>query len=302
MPSLWHDSGNELFKLDPDFAVRLLRLVGVDLPPDTHLIPAPTNETDRFLSKDLDPDTVLLQGSTDKPGCVVILEMQQAQKKSKLGQWPRYAAAQWLRHNCPVELVVICPDNKVAEWYANPIPTSLRGYTHWPHILMPSQVPAMASPDEVSGDPTMAVLSVAYYGSDAAVANAFVAGIASLGAEAGQDYYELGVRMSSQEIRNALELLVSTKYKEPYSEFGKRHHQEGWQEGREEGLAAGREEGREEGLVAGQRDAIRMVLMARGFKASDFQLELIDACTDLATLQRWSQAAVTAASTDEVFE
>jgi hypothetical protein len=34
MPGLWHDSGNELFKDDPEFARRLFRLAGVDLPPD----------------------------------------------------------------------------------------------------------------------------------------------------------------------------------------------------------------------------------------------------------------------------
>jgi hypothetical protein len=32
MPGLWHDSGNELFKDDPEFARRLFRLAGVDLP------------------------------------------------------------------------------------------------------------------------------------------------------------------------------------------------------------------------------------------------------------------------------
>jgi hypothetical protein len=290
MPSLWHDSGNELFKLDPDFAVRLLRLVGADLPADTHLIPAPTNETDRFLSKDLEPDAVLLEGSAEEPERVVILEMQQAASKRKLRQWPRYAAAQWLRHDCPVDLLVICPDQKVAEWYAKPIVTSLHGYTHWPYILMPMQVPALTHPYEVANDPTMAVLSVAYYGHDEAVANAFVVGIASLGAEAGQDYYELGVRMSSQETRNALELLVATKYKEPFSEFGKRHYREGL------------EEGREEGLIAATRSTIRMLLKARGFTASDHQQAVIDACNDLATLQRWSEASLTAASADEIFK
>jgi len=286
MPSIWHDSGNELFKLDPDLAIRLLRLVGIDLPPDTHLIPAPTNETDRLLSKDLDPDTTLIDGSAGKPGRVVILEMQQAKDDDKLRQWPRYAAVKWLRHECPVDLLVICPDEEVAAWYAKPIPTSLRGYTHWPHILMPAQVPALRSPEEVSSDPTMAALAVPYHGRDEAVANAFVAGIASLGAEAGQDYYEIGVRMSSQEVRNALELLVSTKYKEPFSEFGKRHYGQG----------------REEGLIAGERGTVLMVLKARGLKVSDSQRERIDACDDLTTLKEWAEAALTVATADDLFK
>jgi hypothetical protein len=84
MPGLWHDSGNELFKDDPEFARRLVRLAGVNLPPDMLLIPAPTNETDRMLSNDLDPDTVLVAGSVKKPTCVIIVELQQAWDPRKL--------------------------------------------------------------------------------------------------------------------------------------------------------------------------------------------------------------------------
>ena len=78
MPGLWHDSGNELFKDDPEFARRLFRLAGVELPLDVQFIQAPTNETDRTLSNDLDPDTVLVAGSVKRPKRVIIVELQQA--------------------------------------------------------------------------------------------------------------------------------------------------------------------------------------------------------------------------------
>ena len=104
MPGLWHDSGNELFKDDPEFARRLFRLAGVDLPPDVQLVPAPTNETDRMLSNDLDPDTVLVAGSVKRPKRIIIVELQQAWDPGKLRQWPRYAASKWLRYECPVQL------------------------------------------------------------------------------------------------------------------------------------------------------------------------------------------------------
>ena len=72
--------------------------------------------------------------------------------------------------------------------------------------------------------------------------------------------------------------------------------------GLERGREEGREEGREQGLIAGARSTIRMLLKARGFTASNFQQGLIDTCADLATLQRWSDAALTAASADEIFK
>jgi hypothetical protein len=289
MPTLQHDAGVELFKDDPDLAGRTLRLTGIDLPAGTELVPAPAGETDRQLSKDLIPDTVLAAGSARNPSFVLIVEIQRAKEEGKLRQWPRYAAAKWLRHECPVEVLVVCPEAEVAEWYARPISTRLPGYTHQPRILMPSQVPAMATPEEVAADPGMAAVSVAYHGRRPEVANAFVAGIASLGPKAGEDYYESGVGMSSQEIRNALEVLVSTKYQEPFSEFGKRHY------------SKGREEGLEQGLVSGERDKVLLTLELRGIPVDAGQRERIMSSTDLGMLQLWSRAARTVETAEDLF-
>ncbi len=71
---------------------------------------------------------------------------------------------------------------------------------------------------------------------------------------------------------------------------------------REEGLQEGRQVGLQEGLIEGERGTVRMVLKARGLKLSDSQRERLDACTDLDTLRTWSQAALTADTTDDVFK
>ena len=74
------------------------------------------------------PDTVLVAGSVKKT------ERASSSSNSsrpgipgKLRQWPRYAASKWLRYECPVKLLVICPDDITADRYAGPIPTSLDG-------------------------------------------------------------------------------------------------------------------------------------------------------------------------------
>jgi hypothetical protein len=297
MPGIWHDSGNELFKDDPEFARRLFRLAGVDLPPDVQLIPAPTNETDRMLSSDLDPDTVLVAGSVKRPKRIIIVELQQAWDPGKLRQWPRYAASKWLRYECPVQLLVICPDDSTADRYTGPIPTSLDGYTHWPTVLRPARVPVLASAAQAIADPAMGVMSVAYHGADETVVSAFAAGILSLSPDEAKKYYEYGLRMSPEIVRNALEHLMATKYNEPFSKLGLSYYGQGREEGREEGL----EEGREEGLVAGERGTVLMVLKARGLQVSDGQRARIDACDDLATLREWAEAALTAATADDLF-
>jgi hypothetical protein len=196
----------------------------------------------------------------------------------------------WLRHDCPVDLLVICPDEATAEWYAAPIPTSLDGYTHRPRVLLPGRIPAMRHADMVVADPAMAVLSLTYHGQRAGVADAFAAGIASLGAEAGQDYYELGVRMSPEAVRKILEELVSTTYKKPFSEFGKRHYGEG------------RADGLKEGLVSGERDKILLALELRGLELDGRQRERIASCTDLGQLKEWSRAARTAMTVSELLD
>jgi hypothetical protein len=210
MPGIWHDSANELFKDDPEFARRLFRLAGVELPLDVEFIQAPTNETDRTLSNDL-----------DRPG----------------------------------------------------------------------RVPAFASAAQAMADPAMGIMSVAYHGAaDEAVINAFAAGILTLSPDRAKKYYEYGLRMSPEFVRNALEHLMATKYNEPFSKLGLTYY------------GQGREEGREEGLVAGERGTVLMVLKARGLPVSDSQRSRIDACDDLAVLKAWAETALTAATVDDLFK
>ncbi len=200
-------------------------------------------------------------------------------------QWPRYATSKWLRYECPVDLLVICPDDATADWYAHPIPTKLRGYTHWPIILREGQVSGIAGAEQVNADMAMAVLSFMYHGEKDGVADAFAARILSLEPAEARKYYAYAVRMSSEVARNALENLMATKYDEPFSWLGQRFYREG----------------HEEGLVAGERGTILMVLKARGLKVSERERDLIDACDDLAKLRGWAEAALIAETTEQVF-
>jgi hypothetical protein len=285
MPSLWHDSANELFRENPELAGHILRdLMGVDLPPELPLSLAPGDFTDRP-SRDLIADTVIVAGSAEHPARGIIVEIQQNRDKDKRRQWPRYAAAMWLRHDCPVDLLVICPDEATARWYAEPIATKLDGYMHQPKVLLPTWIPAMTDAEQVAADPLMAVLSVAYHGQAPGVAEAFVAGMASLGAELGKNYYDCGIRMSPAEVCQILEVLVTTTYKKPYSEFLKRAYGEGL----------------EEGLVMGERDKILLTLELRGLEVDDSQRDRITSCADLGQLREWANTARTAAAIDDVF-
>ena len=151
-------------------------------------------------------------------------------------------------------------------------------------------MPSLASAGQAIDDPAMGVLSVAYHGADAGVIDAFAAGILSLSPGEAKKYYEYGLRMSPEVVRDALEQLMATKYNEPFSKLGLTYY------------GQGREEGREEGLVAGERGTVLMVLKARSLQVSESQRARIDACDDLATLKQWAEAALTVATADDLFQ
>ncbi|WP_438018298.1 hypothetical protein WMF18_04095 [Sorangium sp. So ce315] len=74
------------------------------------------------------------------------------------------------------------------------------------------------------------------------------------------------------------------------------------EEGRREAHLEGRREGHLEGRLIEARAALRRVLARRELKLSPEDEARIDACGDLATIERWHEQAVTATSTSEALQ
>lgn len=289
MPSEWHDAFVRLIQEQPKLSATILRtIMGVDLPPDSPAWLAPEVLNDRP-SWDLITDKLILIGPQYQPIRAVIVEVQAEQSVSKRQQIPRYAMAAWLWFKCPVDVLVICPDERTAAWYAEPLPTALEDCLYRPKPLLPSIVPIVTDPAEVIADPGMAMLSVVYHGQDRAVAEAFAEGIAALGPERGKDYYEYANVLSPQQVRDILEVIVATTQAPRYSKFAKQHY------------GQGHADGEAEEKVKGERHTIRMVAQARKLSLSEKHSQQIEECEDLATLKRWSEAALNAEDPDDIF-
>lgn len=129
---------------------------------------------------DLIPDLVFLVGPAREPSRVIIVEIQTDMTREKRRQWPRYAAVLWAHYECPVDLLVICPDEASAQSCAEPIETSLDRYICFVKVLFPSMVPHLRTRKEVEAYPGLGVLSLSYHGTDPKVTEAFVAGVALL--------------------------------------------------------------------------------------------------------------------------
>jgi hypothetical protein len=74
-----------------------------------------------------------------------------------------------------------------------------------------------------------------------------------------------------------------------------------WAEGLAEGEIKGFVKGETVGVVKGKVEAILAVLAARSLPAGHEIRARVEACTDVATLDRWLVRAVTAASAEEIF-
>jgi hypothetical protein len=285
MPSPWHDAVTQLFRDEPRLALTILHdCTGLDLPAGMPARLASPTFNDRP-STDFKADTVVMDGPPQDPVHGTIVEAQQVKDEGKLDQLARYAAALWLLIRRRVDVLVICPSQETADWYARPVRTMLPGYTFSARTVGPAQVPEITDPRRVASAPGLGAMSVAMHGHITGVAGAFLAGLALLGPEDGPAYYENAYSMSSAAIRHILEELVSATAWPVHSPFAKEHFGRGKAEGKAEGEAA----------------AILLVLHARGVDVTPEDRARIISCTDLAQLDTWVTLAATITTTGEFF-
>lgn len=236
-------------------------------------------------STDFEADVVIVAGPKRDPVRAVIVEIQGQPSEVKLRQLPRYAAALWLLLRCPVDVLVVCPDDQTAAWYARPVPTNLRAYTHYPIAMRPSQVPVITDPVDAAWHPALAALSVAYHGTNPGVCQAFAEALQHLPPEQAAKYHEYAFDMSPLAVREISEEIMASTAWPVHSPFAKEHF--------------GR--GKAEGKAEGEADAVLLVLKARGLEVSDAERDRITDCTDLGQLQTWVIRAATAEKTSDLF-
>jgi hypothetical protein len=293
MPSPWHDSVKAIFTENPELAVELATgLSGTPLPAGIPAHPESPAFNDRP-STDFYADAVIVVGPKQDPIRGIIVEAQKRTYSDKPPQWARYAAQLWTFLKCPVDVLVICPDAKSAFYYAQPVPTSLPGYTHLPVVLPPSAVPVITDPDEAAANPAMAILSVAYHGTDPAVPEAVADGFRKLKPDHATQYHEHAYNISPLAVQRILEHLMKSDTWPVYSRFAKEHYGRGQKEGKKEGKMEGR--------IAEGAEAILIFLDARGLDVSEAERDRINGCTSLRQLKSWIRRAATVEKAADLF-
>jgi len=277
-----------LFADAPDMAVGFLRDLGVNVPDHDrsevtscdlgHVDPVERRSDVAIMLRGPGP-----QGRSDNLMGIVV-EVQRDQKERKRFTWPEYVAALRSRHECPVMLLVVCPRQSVADWYAEPIHLGHPSFVMRPLVVGPAGIPVVTDPGTVAASPTLGVLSAAAHGHlKKDVLSALHTGLESIDQDRAAKY--LGF---------ALHLLTNTD--------GQKTLESLMMADTFEYTSAWTESLRAEGEARGEAKAILRFLAAREIDVPEAARERISACRDHAELGIWLDRTATITSVDELFD
>jgi hypothetical protein len=288
MPSISHEAPLELLRGDPRLAAVLLRGLGVAVPGGTKAEMAPSDLT-ASVPAELRADAVVMLSGADGAQLAVVVEIQLRYDDRKRFSWPSYLTQVRATHRCPAVLLVICLSTATATRCRVPIVTGHPGFDLVPLVIDSVTTPDLSSPAASTAGPELAVLAVLTGALDLDQDSArrlVLASLANLD-ESRQATYTVLIRSAASEsARQALEDLMTTKFRDPFVDR--------W-------FAEGEAKGRAEGRAEGQANMILRVLAARGLEVSASDREHVLSCTDTGQLETWADRAATATSVEEVF-
>jgi len=288
MPNLTvtHEAPLELIRQHPALAVNLLSaFTGLTVSDQAEIRLGP-NSLNAVVPAEFTADAVVV--ATDRadgrPQLVIVVEPQGRDDETKRYSWPAYLANVRSATRCPTAvLLVICPDPREADKCRQVIAMGHPRWDLWPIVIDPQHAPAAegASPYLTLFLACLPALDMA----DPAIARRVLEAIRDTGASDAdrRKLTTIILKRASDAARLILEdLMTAIEWKDDFVE--------GFVN---EGLARG--------LVQAKVTDLMKVLAVRDLHPTKKQLARVAECTDLATLDRWFDRSLTAASAAEVF-
>ncbi|MBX6383457.1 MAG: hypothetical protein IRZ07_10885 [Microbispora sp.] len=289
-----HEALVRLFCERPDLAADLLtRSLRVELP-DYDYAGVESADLTEVTPTELRADSVIVfrrkrPEADPQPVLAVIVEVQRRQDPRKMWSWPMYLVSLRTRLECPVILLVVCPEASVARWCARPIELGHPGLVLKPLVAGPDEVPVITDPGQAAEDIELAVLSAIHHAATPEgpeVVNALFAALHNLDRDLGGMYADMVRAALPRKVWDHLEEHLKAETYEYLSDWAR------------ENIAKGRAEGKAEGKA----EAILTVLSARGIEVSEDLSEKIRKCNDLDRLAAWLRAAATVDSSDALLD
>lgn len=230
---------------------------------------------------------VVFRDDRDVDQLAVIVEVQRHIDRAKARSWPQYVTAAYRSFGCPVVLMVLALEPRVAAWARQPILTGHPGFVLRPLVISPRQVPTRPALREVLRLPELGVLSVLTHATLPAARSAMRA-ISGLEAEPFRLYFDVIMQALPPAERRALEVdMLRYEYK---SEFARKYVAQGLAKGKAQGLAKGKAQGlalgKEEGRLTAQRAAALALARAKIPALSAAELAALGALSDSEVLQQ----------------
>jgi hypothetical protein len=305
MPNLTvtHEAPLELIRQHPALAVELMRaFTGLTVPDQADIRLGP-NSLNAVVPTEFTADAVVIVSdpASGAPQVVIIVEPQGRDDETKRYAWPSYLANVRSATKCPTAiLIVVCPDAREATKCRQVIAMGHPGWDLWPIVIDPQHAPAAdgASPYLTLFLACLAALDMV----EPAVARRVLQAIRDTGASDADQrkLVTIILKRASDAARQTLEdLMTATEWKDDWLES---FTEKGRVEGEAKGEAKGEARGEAKGAVSAKVTAIMKVLSVRDLHPTKKQLSQLAACTDLATLDRWFDRSLTAASAAEVFK
>lgn len=297
MPSIEHNGLVEMFRENPELAAHVLeRLFAVPVPPHASARVV-EGALDQLLPIEFRADLVIeFPDIHGKLVLAVAVEAQLDEDPDKKFTWPVYWAVLRARKRCPVCVLVVAPDTRVAAWAAEPIalgPGPSDSIT--PAVLGPKVLPVVKDPAVATQEPEIAVLSALAHGNGPdglAVVSAAFAAVGRFDKKHGDVYLHLIYRALREPIKKALEVLIMQQFAGTEFElppFAQKL------------IQRGELKGELKGKLQAKREALLKLVTRAGVVLSQAQRALIDACEEPDTLDQWFDRALAAKNADEIF-
>ncbi|HEY0537249.1 MAG TPA: hypothetical protein VGD53_02730 [Actinoallomurus sp.] len=271
----------------PALAADLLECVRSDLVPAFSQARLESGDLSEHTPAAYHADALVTFGGEQRTLAVVV-EVQLRPDRRKHLSWPAYLATARARLGCPVMLLVICPEGRVAAWARRPIPLGHPGLVLTPLVLGPEEVPVLTVAEDASA-PELAVVSAVVHGAGPEGAKVFATMLESfekIEPEQARGYIDEVLAVLPETARKLLEAIMKTRDREYKSDFARGYYGQG--------------EAR--GEARGEAKAVLAVLSTRGIDVPEKVRVRIWECTDLALLESWVRRAVTVASVGELFD
>ncbi|WP_308292523.1 hypothetical protein [Streptantibioticus ferralitis] len=243
-------------------------------------------------------DTVLrIQSPEDD--FVLAIEAQGRRDPAKAASWTYYLAHLQAKYRRPALLLVVCRDQATAEWAAGPFRCGVNDWTALsthPLVIGPGNVPVIVDWDEAAQNPTLAAFCALLHGPNGdedPILEALAHAMGSLDQDDRTYFIQmLDIGLGDTLARHTWRQLMRN-YFPGQGTIVEEYYLEGKAEGKAEGEAAGK--------AKALTESILHLLERRGISVSASARLLITSCTDLDTLNRWFDRAITTTNAENLF-